>query len=229
MGHSLGAGAAAIAAMELKDNDWIQVEAVGFGCPSLLSRELAASTSDFITTVVNDADVVPRMSGSSVTNLLTDLIEYDWTDKLLDDIEFSMQRAREVSGLGNLLPDADIVLKWANDFLDKEVRQKYANNKQQRRERLPSLLIPPGRCIHLFRDGYGVSAAFTPCDHFSSIEFSPTLIDDHLTMTGYYRAIISAVQDIDRDYFVSSTNKELYLSFTMRYPIIFLTCFCSII
>ena len=145
MGHSLGAGAAAIAAMELNDEDWIRVEAVGFGCPSLLSRELAESTSNFITTIVNDADIVPRMSGPSMSNLLLNLIEYDWTDQLLEDILFSFQRAREVSGFGNLLPDTDTVLNWTKNFLDKEVRPKY--HKEQRRDRLPSLLIPPGRCV----------------------------------------------------------------------------------
>ena len=60
VGHSLGAAAASIAAMELKvHEDWMTVEALGFGCPSLLSKELSESTKDYITTVVADADVVP--------------------------------------------------------------------------------------------------------------------------------------------------------------------------
>lgn len=60
VGHSLGAAAASIAAMELKEHDaWMTVDALGFGCPSLLSKELSESTKDYITTVVADADVVP--------------------------------------------------------------------------------------------------------------------------------------------------------------------------
>ena len=60
MGHSLGAAAASIAAMELKEHEeWMTVDALGFGCPSLLSKELSESAKDYITTVVADADVVP--------------------------------------------------------------------------------------------------------------------------------------------------------------------------
>ena len=60
VGHSLGAAAASIAAMELREHEeWMTVDALGFGCPSLLSKELSESTKDYITTVVADADVVP--------------------------------------------------------------------------------------------------------------------------------------------------------------------------
>jgi hypothetical protein len=163
----LGAGTAAIAAMELKEHNFLEVEAVGFGCPSLLSRELSTSTKDYITTVVNDADIVPRMSGASMHNL----------------------------------PDTDKVLNWIRDYLNKKVLPKY--NSIERKERLPSVLIPPGQCIHIFRDGYGFTSTYTPCDFFASVDFSLTLFDDHLIPTGYQRAVLSAVQDSDRDYSVS--------------------------
>jgi hypothetical protein len=200
IGHSLGAGAAAVVAMELKEYNFLEVEAVGFGCPSLLSRDLAETTKEYITTVVNDADIIPRMSGASMANLLFDLMEYDWTDDALEDIEFSLNRARKVLGYGHLLPDTKIVLRWVKNHLEKVVKSKYNKKK---RDRLPSLLIPPGTCIHIFRDGFGFSAAYTPCDFFQSVDFSQTLVDDHLIDSGYNRAMLSAVQDIDRDYKVS--------------------------
>lgn len=200
MGHSLGAGAAAIAAMELRDHDFLKVEAVGFGCPSLLSKELAESTKEYITTVVNDADIIPRMSGASMTNILLDLIEYDWTDDAMDDVAFTLQRAKETFSFANLLPDADGVLNWVKEFLTSDVRPKFQS--QIKRERLPSQLIPPGNCIHTFRDGYGFSATYVPCSMFETVEFSLTLVDDHLIPTGYQRGMLGAVQDIDRDYTV---------------------------
>lgn len=186
--------------MEFREHKFIKVEAVGFGCPGLLSRELAASTKDYITTVVNDADIVPRMSGASMANLIMDLIEYDWTDDALEDLAFSLDRAREVFDFGKLLPDKEYVLKWVNDFMDKEVRPKF---KVEKRERVPSLLIPPGKCIHLFRDGYGFSGTYIPCGYFSSVELSRTIVDDHMIGTGYQRAMLSVVQDMDRNYSVS--------------------------
>jgi hypothetical protein len=205
IGHSLGAGAGAIAAMEFRDHSFIKVEAVGFGCPGLLSRELAKTTKDYITTVINDNDIVPRMSGASIANLIMDLTEYDWTDEALEDLGFSLDRAREVFDFGKLLPDKESVLKWVNDFMDKEIRPKF---KAEKRERIPSLLIPPGTCIHLFRDGYGFSGTYMPCDYFSSVEFTRTIVDDHLIGTGYQRAMLSVVQDMDRNYSVSSPDRR---------------------
>lgn len=207
MGHSLGAGAAAIAAMELREHDFLNVEAVGFGCPSLLSHDLAESTKDYITTVVNDADIIPRMSGASMTNLLLDLIEYDWTNDALEDVKFTLSRAKETSSFRNFIPGVDFVLSFLTDYLDNEVRPKYKNLVLG--ERLPSQLIPPGTCIHTFRDGYGFSATYVPCYVFESIEFSLTLIDDHLISTGYQRGMLGAAQDTDRNYSVHTISNNL--------------------
>ena len=48
VGHSLGAGAASIAGMEFQDNEKFDVQVVGFGCPALVSQELATK-ADYIT------------------------------------------------------------------------------------------------------------------------------------------------------------------------------------
>lgn len=200
VGHSLGAGAGAIAAMEFHEHSFIKVEAVGFGCPGLLSRELADTTKGYITTVINDADIIPRMSGASMANLIMDVIEYDWTEDALEDIGFSLDRARDLFDFGKMLPEKESVLKWVNDFMDKEIRPKL---KADKRERIPSQLIPPGTCIHLFRDGYGFSATYMPCDYFSSVELSRNIVDDHMIGSGYQRGMLAVVQDMDRDYSVS--------------------------
>ena len=178
----------------------MKVEALGFGTPSLLSPELSMSTKDYITTVVCDSDIVPRMSGSSMANAILDLVEYDWTDDAVRDIEFTLDRARDVfkGPMMSLFPDNDSVMQWVTDWLDKEVRPKLKS--QSKRERLPSVLIPPGACVHVFRDGYGFTASLTPCDFFSTVEVSRNIVDDHLVATGYHRALLSAAQDSDRDY-----------------------------
>lgn len=210
IGHSLGAGAAVIAGMELREHDFLDVEVVGFGCPSLLSRDLSESTKDYITTVVNDADIVSRMSGASMTNILLDLMDYDWTQDALEDLEFSLERAREsFPDFASFFPDTQKALEWFETRLNEVVRPNLLQRKNtQQTERLPSVLIPPGTCIHLFRDGYGVTGTYTPCDFFSSVEFSLTLLDDHLIPTGYNRALLAAAQDTDRDYSVSSIKRS---------------------
>ena len=78
VGHSLGAGAAAIAAMEFKDQPNIDVEVVGFGSPAMLSQELSEGMKDYMTTVVADDDVVPRLSAPTLINALLDVMEYDY-------------------------------------------------------------------------------------------------------------------------------------------------------
>lgn len=203
VGHSLGAAAAAIAAIEFHEYDWITVEAIGFGCPSLLSLELSESTKDYITTVVADSDIIPRMSGASVANLLLDLLEFDWTDMALEDIEFTMDRAISSFAFGKLLPTKAAVLNWAIELIEKEVKPRLARPK---RERIPNVLIPPGSCVHMYRDGIGYSAVYTPCSFFSSIDLSRTLIDDHLVVPGYHRALVTIMRDWQENFNVSATR-----------------------
>jgi hypothetical protein len=52
IGHSLGASAATIAGMQLRDEDDIDVQLVGFGTQALLSEDLIEDTNDFVTTVI---------------------------------------------------------------------------------------------------------------------------------------------------------------------------------
>lgn len=78
VGHSLGAGAASICGMEFNDEDDIEVEVIGFGCPALLSKELSENTKSYITTVIADDDCVPRLSAATVVNAVLDIMEYNW-------------------------------------------------------------------------------------------------------------------------------------------------------
>jgi hypothetical protein len=55
--------------------------------PALLSAELSQKWETKITTVINDADLVVRMSGATVGNLLMDLLEFDHKDTLMDDVK----------------------------------------------------------------------------------------------------------------------------------------------
>jgi hypothetical protein len=67
LGHSLGAGAAAIACIEFNDNDKIDATCIGFGCPALLDAKQSEDWKDKIITVVCDSDCVSRMSGATGT------------------------------------------------------------------------------------------------------------------------------------------------------------------
>jgi hypothetical protein len=209
VGHSLGAGAAAIAAMEFHEYDWISVESLGFGCPSLLSHELSEASKDYVTTVVADSDIIPRMSGASMANLLLDLIEFDWTDMALEDLDFTFERARSLFPFSNLLPEKELVLDWAKTHIEQNVKPKFG---QPKRERVQNLLIPPGVCLHFYRDGVGYSGVYTPCSFFESIDITRTLVDDHLVLPGYHRALVSIMRDWDENFNVSYQTLRLFFT-----------------
>mmetsp|Transcript_15310 Transcript_15310/g.37672 ORF Transcript_15310/g.37672 Transcript_15310/m.37672 type:complete len:222 (+) Transcript_15310:335-1000(+) len=196
VGHSLGAGAGAIAAMEFNEFDFVKVEAFGFGCPALLSPGLSESTKDYITTVVADADLVPRMSGASMVNAILDLIGFNWTAMARDDFKFTMDRIEETTPVANIkhiLPPKSQVLKWSQEILNYTATEKF--------EPVPISLIPPGNCIHLFRDGMGFTGSVTPCTYFASgVEISRTMVDDHLIMPGYHRALLTMMRDWNQDF-----------------------------
>lgn len=196
VGHSLGAGAASIAAMEFNDLDFVDATAVGFGCPSLLSNDLAESTKDYILTIVTDSDVVPRMSGATVGNIILDIMGFDWTKRALRDVQQVVDVVRDNVPFDMPRENDESVLNFVNSTLNKMVRPHLKNIPT---ERLTPVLVPPGRCVHFFRDGISFSGVHTPCNFFNSIDITWTMIDDHLTDTGYHRALLSFIRSYRND------------------------------
>jgi hypothetical protein len=79
-GHSLGAGASGLVATllrsqipELIQRNSIQVKA--FASPPILNREAAMACSSFVTTIVNNCDIIPRCSLNNVEVLLEVLVK----------------------------------------------------------------------------------------------------------------------------------------------------------
>ena len=59
-----------VTAIEWNDYDFVDVEMTGFGCPALVSKNLADQSTGFITSVIADNDCVPRLSLASLVNAL---------------------------------------------------------------------------------------------------------------------------------------------------------------
>jgi hypothetical protein len=172
-GHSLGAGAASIAGMEFNDNEKFKVEVVGFGCPALLTKELAEKT-DFITTVINDSDMVPRMSGITLANLLIDVMEFQWLPYVQRDIDYALVELKERQPfIFN-----DILLAKAEELI-MPLLKDYASStvKQERTEKLTPELYPPGKCVHFYRDGSGISGNYVPNTFFDEIDVTRRMVD----------------------------------------------------
>jgi hypothetical protein len=190
IGHSLGAGAAAIAALHFNDEEWIDVNSIGFGCPALLDLPQSLAAQDYIVTVITDSDIVPRLSGAAMVNAFLDIMSYDWTAKALEDIKLTAAWLN--------LPNQEGIVEWVDDIMEKNDRPYFSDCAEKKR--MEQLLYPPGTCIHLFRDGSGFQATYTSCSFFDSIDLSRTMIDDHLIPTGYHRAFLELLRDNRKDY-----------------------------
>jgi Lipase (class 3) len=171
IGHSLGAGAATIAGIELANRaeHGYNVNVVGFGCPALLSKDLAESVSSFVTTIINDSDVVPRMSGASIANLLRDVSAFDWFPYARRDIQHALGELFRSQVAKSIMATVEPHLK---SFVESS-RQDPPSSK----DRVTPELYPPGRCIHFYADGIGTSAAVVPNDFFKEIDVSRRMIE----------------------------------------------------
>lgn len=82
IGHSLGAGVASLLALSLHD-DGIkakQLKCYAYEPPACMDLPLAEQCrrENFVVSVVNRDDMVPRLAALPFVNLLKDLIKYDW-------------------------------------------------------------------------------------------------------------------------------------------------------
>ncbi|KAK9282229.1 hypothetical protein L1049_005143 [Liquidambar formosana] len=85
VGHSLGGATASLLAIMLRKMSPKElgfspdiVSAVGYGTPPCVSRELAESCSDYVSTVVMQDDIIPRLSVASLTRLRNEILQTDW-------------------------------------------------------------------------------------------------------------------------------------------------------
>lgn len=172
-GHSLGAGIAAIAGIEFNDNDKFDAKVIGYGSPPSVSRELAEESS-FITSVVNDADIVPRLSGVTVVNLLLDIMAFNWLEYAKRDVEHALS---ELMRRQPTLFTSALTKKISN-AIDSLLEAHLASTISGRgdAERLEPELFPPGRCIHFYRDGTTLSGTYVPNDFFSEVDVSRRMI-----------------------------------------------------
>ncbi|CAL9023576.1 unnamed protein product [Prunus brigantina] len=85
VGHSLGGATAALLAIMLRKKSAKElgfnpeiVSAVGYATPPCVSKELAESCSSYVTTVVMQDDIIPRLSVASLTRLRSEILQTDW-------------------------------------------------------------------------------------------------------------------------------------------------------
>ena len=223
IGHSLGGGAAALAAMQFRGNGnrakttankWLDAEAVGFGTPSLLSPHLSYESKDYVTTVVNDADVVPRLSGAVMVKAWLNIVAFNWTDAALNDYDQLVELLEADDNLMSTFfgkeqnrklfrESTGKIRTWLETWFDGNVAPWLEDlplslpspQQQQGSEQGEVQLIPPGQCIHLYRDGVAYQGSYVNCSNFNELEIVRHAVDDHLIAEGYYKGILGFVRD----------------------------------
>ena len=142
-------------------------------------------------TVVNDSDMVPRMSGISVANLLLDVLQFDWFEYAERDAEEAINALHERQPL---IFNKEFMLK-AKEVLAPHIKE-YAETKIVRKtvERGKVELFPPGKCIHIYRDGVGFSGSFVPNTFFAEVDVSRRMLDDHLFFSGYQQTFLELMR-----------------------------------
>lgn len=197
VGHSLGAGAAALLTMNMRQNPaykkWVEAESIGYGTPSLVSPMISYQFRDYVTTVVNDADLVPRTSGAAMANTWLKIVAYNWTQPALEDFDLLVDSLKQDNNLMNLFFRKASSRLWLDDTLEKLrswLEGWFDDNVSPWLQDLPPAvhegeaeveLIPPGDCVHLYRDGTKFSANYVNCSSFGNgLEVVRHFVDDHL-------------------------------------------------
>lgn len=80
-GHSLGASVAALTTMLLQPTI-STIHCYAFATPASVTRDLAHECADFVTTVVNGDDCVPRLHQHSIFKLQGEVSAFDWRTTL---------------------------------------------------------------------------------------------------------------------------------------------------
>ncbi|XP_047335001.1 diacylglycerol lipase-beta-like [Impatiens glandulifera] len=182
VGHSLGAATASLLAIMLKrmsaeelgfSPDIISV--VGYATPPCVSRELAECCCDYVTTVVMQDDIIPRLSAVSLAKLRNEILQTDWLSVLEKEdwgsvkdfvtnakhVVSSVQDAtRKLADYTNFRSEASVLSRDSTKSKTREVEVSSSScsvvkeNEEPSGHALPELFVP-GTVYYLRRNMEG--------------------------------------------------------------------------
>lgn len=65
-----------------------------------------------------------------------------------------------------------------------------------------------GKCIHFYRDGFGLSGAVVPCTFFNEIDVHRRMVHDHLFDTGYRPIFLDLMREHKKDHYFQFDIKK---------------------
>ncbi|CAA7038136.1 unnamed protein product [Microthlaspi erraticum] len=220
VGHSLGGAIASVMAIMLRKMpreelgfDSEIISAVGYATPPCVSKDLAENCSEFVTTIVMQDDIIPRLSTASLARLRDEILQTDWTSviekeewksvldlvtnakQVVSSVQDAARKVSEYANFGNKNEFPEIASS-NNDKSDKLVS---VSNKTKDVVKLPEELYVPGAVYYLMRNlrgntkiGSGKRVEYfslwkrDPGQHFQRILLSGNFITDHKCDSHYY-------------------------------------------
>nr|CAB3456593.1 unnamed protein product [Digitaria exilis] len=206
VGHSLGGASAALLAIMLRKKSKEElgfspdiISAVGFGTPPCISKEAAESCASYVSTVVLQDDIIPRLSAASLARLRNEILKTDWVSVLekedlrhiVDIVTNAKLVVSSIQDVARKLGDyAKIVSTSTNSDVAKDPADstKMLSSDSTNDVFVPEDLFLPGTLYYLQRDIENINCvddeSYTlwkgdPGENFQRILLSGNLISDH--------------------------------------------------
>ncbi|KAB2602256.1 hypothetical protein D8674_003261 [Pyrus ussuriensis x Pyrus communis] len=123
VGHSLGGATAALLAIMLCKKSAKElgfkpkiVSAMGYATPPCFSSELAESCSSYVTTVVMQDDIIPRLSPASLLRLRSEILQTDCSYLFVSALCFAGRVIEKEDWRSDLVTNAKQVVSLVQDF-----------------------------------------------------------------------------------------------------------------
>lgn len=194
VGHSLGGGVASVLAMLLRQElPHVDIRSSTFGTPPCMSPDLAASTSSYITSVVNAFDVISRASPQNLTRLIDEVHEYDWEREYRSRVEGIFATASPITSRVQITKNVvdsmqSQILSFADYVEPEDTADDDDDDDERRRPVIDDELVLPGRVVYLQTDHPHVIVLKDPQAYLNRILLVSTLISDHSAL-GYANAL----------------------------------------
>ncbi|XP_072312392.1 diacylglycerol lipase-beta isoform X2 [Eucyclogobius newberryi] len=201
VGHSLGAGTAALLAVMLK-NSFPTLKCYAFSPPGgLVSKALADYTKDFVISVVLGKDLVPRLSLPNMEDLKRRILKivsncnkpkyrillqgcwYELFGGDPDDFPTEMDNRREEELSQPLLGEESLIIRHSSSY------QSLASDDSPAHAATHLPLFLPGRVLHITEDGPTRRSCLARVRYradwsnemaFRSVLISPRMLTDHM-------------------------------------------------